>query len=251
MKAQLEEPRTIATAPAPKTPTSPKPPSHSGWDDDEEETSGFKKWRVPVIAMLVLAGGIGFFANAMSKKSAAPPPKQEVTVVHLIAPPQTPPPPPPPPPPQAEEKKQDIIEEVKQDDAPPEPAPQVETALKGGGNTGMVLKSGNGSGVFANRNNVSAERMRWSAYAGQVKSRISQALESNPRTRKARIQLDIRVWPDATGRITRAKLDTTTGDAALDALIRDEILTGLQISEPPPAGMPSAILMRINARRPN
>ena len=149
-----------------------------------------------------------------------------------------------------EEKKQEMIVEEKVEEAAPDPTPQVETALKGAGNTGMVLKSGNGSGVFANRSNVSAEKMRWSAYAGQVKSRISQALESNPRTRKVSMKIDIHVWPDATGRITRAKLDTSTGDRALDETIR-EILTGLQISQPPPEGMPASIAMRISARRPN
>jgi TonB family protein len=150
-----------------------------------------------------------------------------------------------------EEKKQEMVVEEKQDEAPPEPAPQVETALKGAGNTGMVLKSGTGSGVFANRNTVNAEKLRWSAYAGQVKTRIQQALESNPRTRKAGMKIEVRVWPDTSGRIARAKLATSTGDAALDALIADQILTGLQISQPPPEGMPAPIVMRITARRPN
>jgi TonB family protein len=151
-----------------------------------------------------------------------------------------------------EEKKQEqMIEEVKPDEAPPEATPQVETALKGSGNSGMVLKSGNGSGVFNRGNTVSAERMRWSAYAGQVKSRIGQVLESNPKTRKARMTIVVHVWLDDTGRITRAKLDGSTGDSAVDAAIRDEILPGLQISGAPPQGMPMPINMRITARRPN
>jgi hypothetical protein len=65
------------------------------------------------------------------------------------------------------------------------------------------------------------------------------------------MMIEVRVWPDVTGRITRAKLNNSTGDSALDALIRDEILTGIQMSEPPPEGMPTPIIMRITARRPN
>jgi TonB family protein len=65
------------------------------------------------------------------------------------------------------------------------------------------------------------------------------------------MMIEVRVWPDATGRITRAKLDRSTGDAALDAAIRDEALSGLQLQQPPPEGMPTPIVLRVSARRPN
>jgi outer membrane biosynthesis protein TonB len=172
-------------------------------------------------------------------------------VVHTIAQPTPPPPAPTPPPPPMEVKKEEMIVEEKPQEAAPDPTPQVETALKGGGNTGMVLKSGNGSGIFAQRSAANAEAMRRSAYAGQVKSRIQQALESNPRTRKAGMTIEVRVWPDSTGLITRAKLANSTGDRELDDIIQNQILTGLQISQPPPEGMPTPIIMRITARRPN
>jgi len=243
MNTELEDPKL----------SKPKAvPAHSGWDDLEEEKSAFQKYRLPVIAGIILATGISFVAKSLSGRQAAPPPKQEMMVVTTL--PQPTPPPPiatPPPPPPMEEKKQDMVVEEKVEDAPPDPTPQVETALKGSGNTGMVLKSGNSSGIFAQRSAANAEAARRSAYAGKVKSRIQQALESNPRTRKAGMTIEVRVWPDVTGRITRAKLNNTTGDSALDAIIRDEILTGIQMSEPPPEGMPTPIIMRITARRPN
>lgn len=258
MNTELEDPTVAATPSSQNVSAAPSPPithatiaSPSSWDDLEEEKSAFQKYRLPVIAGILLATGIGFVAKSLSGKSSAPPPKQEVMVVHTIAQPTPPPPAPTPPPPPMEVKKEEMIVEEKVEEAAPDPTPQVETALKGAGNTGMVLKSGNGSGVFSGRNTVNAEAMRRSAYAGQVKTRIQQALESNPRTRKAGMTIEIRVWPDASGRITRAKLANSTGDTALDALIRDEILTGLQISQPPPEGMPAPIIMRISARRPN
>jgi hypothetical protein len=253
MNTELEDPKHETDGGNTATLSKPKAtPAHSGWDDEEEEKTAFQKYRLPVIAGIILATGIGFVAKSLSGKSGAPPPKQEVMMVTTIAQP-TPPPPQatPPPPPPMEEKKQEMIVEEKVEEAAPDPTPQVETALKGGGNTGMVLKSGNGSGIFTGRKTVNEEAMRRSAYAGQVKSRIQQALESNPRTRKAGMAIEIRVWPDPTGRIARASLKNSTGDTALDALIRDEILTGLQISQPPPEGMPTPIIMRITARRPN
>jgi outer membrane biosynthesis protein TonB len=251
MNTEIDETKTAHGA---NTTTLSKPkaaPAHSGWDDEEEEKSAFQKYRLPVIAGIILATGIGFVAKSLSGKSAAPPPKQEVMTVTTIAQPTPPPMATPPPPPPMEEKKQDMIVEEKQEEAAPDPTPQVETALKGGGNTGMVLKSGSGNGIFTNRATVNADAMRRSAYAGKVKSRIQQALEGNARTRKAGMTIEIRVWPDSTGLITRAKLSNSTGDPELDKVIADQVLTNLQISEPPPDGMPTPIIMRITARRPN
>jgi outer membrane biosynthesis protein TonB len=249
MITELDEKKRTATVQPPKKPA-PSAPSHSAWDDEVPETSALKKWSVPLIAGTLLTVGIGFVAKSLSKKSDAPPPKQETMIVRLEVPKPTPPPvQPPPPPPQAEEKKVEMVEEVKQENAPPEPTPQVETALKGAGNSGIVLKSGSGSGIFANRNTVSAERLRWSAYAGRVRSRLVQALESHPKTRTAEMSIVVKVWLDETGRITRARLDGATADSGRDAAIRDEILVGLQIAEPPPPGMPMPINMRVTARK--
>lgn len=250
MITELEEKKQAPSVQPPKKPA-PSAPSHSAWDDEEPEVSAFKKWGVPVVLGVLLSVGIGFVAKSLSKKSDAPPPKQETMIVKIDVPKPTPPPvQPPPPPPQAEEKKVEMVEEVKQEDAPPEPTPQVETALTGKGTGGMQLAKGNGNGnFFGNRNTVSAERLRWSAYAGRVKSRMVQALESHAKTRTAEMSIVVKVWLDETGRITRTRLDGSTADSGRDAAIRDEILVGLQIAEPPPPGMPMPINMRVTARK--
>jgi len=251
MNTELED-NQQATHPNAVTHPHPTPKAaqaHSGWDDEEEEKTAFQKYRLPVIAGIILATGIGFVAKAISSRPAGPAPKQEVMMVTTIAQPTPPPPAPTPPPPPMEVKKEEMIVEEKVEEAPADPTPVVETALKGSGNTGMVLKSGNGSGIFANRRTVNEDAMRRSAYAGQVKSRIEQALKGNPRTRKAAMTIEVRVWPDSTGVISRATLANSTGDKELDDIIRNQVLTGLQISQPPPEGMPTPIIMRITARR--
>jgi hypothetical protein len=53
------------------------------------------------------------------------------------------------------------------------------------------------------------------------------------------------------GRIARAELAGSTGDPAVDAAIKNQVLTGLQLQEAPPSGMPLPIVMRITERRPN
>ena len=251
MNTELEDTKPAQHSGNTATLSKPKPaPAHSSWDDAEEEKTAFQKYRLPIIAGIILATGIGFVAKSLSGKSSAPPPKQEVMMVTTVAQPTPPPPAPTTPPPPMEVKKEEMIVEEKVE-APADPTPQVETMIKGPGAGGMVLKSGNGSGIFAQRSAANAEAMRRSAYAGQVKSRIEQALKGNPRTRKAGMTIEVRVWPDSTGRVTRAKLANSTGDKDLDDVIANQILTGIQMSEPPPDGMPTPIIMRITARRPN
>jgi TonB family protein len=63
------------------------------------------------------------------------------------------------------------------------------------------------------------------------------------------MKVQVRIWADSTGRVTRAKLDGTTGDPKLDDALQ-KVLTNIQLQEPPPAGMPAPIVMRLTARRP-
>ncbi len=50
---------------------------------------------------------------------------------------------------------------------------------------------------------------------------------------------------------TRATLAGTTSDPVLDQTIRDEVLNGLQLPQPPPSDMPMPIIMRIAESRTN
>ena len=86
MNTELEETRHGRDDGNTATPSQPKAaPAHSSWDDEEEEKSAFQKYRLPVIAGIILATGIGFVAKSLSGKSSAPPPKQEVMIVHTLA----------------------------------------------------------------------------------------------------------------------------------------------------------------------
>jgi outer membrane biosynthesis protein TonB len=78
---------------------------------------------------------------------------------------------------------------------------------------------------------------------------VRDTISRYPRTREAVVNQQVRLWPDASGRISRAHLVGSTGDPALDTAITDA-LTGLQLSEPPPSDMPAPILLRLSSRRP-
>ena len=140
--------------------------------------------------------------------------------------------------------------EEKPDDKPPEAAPDLSTNLTGGNGPDMGLSRGGGNtGVIGGGRHSSGSRWGW--YAAKVQSQIGDALRRNARTKAASMSVTVRIWPDpATGRVTRATLAGTSGDPGIDQALRNEILSGLQLSEPPPAGMPAPIVMRITARRP-
>lgn len=106
------------------------------------------------------------------------------------------------------------------------------------GGRGLGLGNGGGGGGS-----------KWGWYASIVQQQVEAALRKNPRTRSAVAQLQIRVWADKTGRITRIQ-PTSTGNAELDAAIRNEALAGLSLRQPPPDDMPMPIVMRVTARRP-
>lgn len=133
------------------------------------------------------------------------------------------------------------------DDAPPDPG----TGIKGDGPPDGFGLSGKGSGGSGNRGlgGSGGARSRWGWYAAKVQSSIGEVLRRDPKLREAVLDRKVRIWPDSTGRITRAKLESSTGDPALDAAIT-RALTGVQLTEAPPADMPTPILLRIAARRP-
>ena len=92
---------------------------------------------------------------------------------------------------------------------------------------------------------------RWGWYASIVQSQIESALRGNSRTRNAVMQVQIRLWADGSGRISRVQLVSSTGDAGLDAIIRDDVLGSLTLREPPPKDMPMPMVTRVTARRPS
>lgn len=227
-------------------------------DADTEERGllqryGFAIGIVGIVAVVVVV----FVGQSLFKRTPAARRPSEVTMVKIISAPLPPPPPPPP--------EQKIVQEKMIDQPllnPQEPQPQeappaaneVGTNVKGDGSGDAFGLSGNGNSGFVVGSSVKgglSSANRWGWYAGQVQTSIGEALRHNPRTRDASFRVVVRIWPDAAGRVTRAQLADSSGDAALDRTIKNDVLTGLQLREPPPEGMPFPLVMRLSARRPN
>jgi protein TonB len=219
------------------------------FDDEPEQPpqSFFRRYRIALIVTgLVLAGIIVVAKLALNSGGSSK--RDSITLVSLAPPP----PPvitrPPPPPPQQEEQKMDqpMIKEDQPKEAPPQNEP-LSTGIKGDGPNSFGLSDKPGNGRIGTDG---GKGTKWAWYANQVQSRVQQALQRNRKTRSASVSVNVRVWPDANGRINRAQLANSTGDPLLDAAIRDEVLTGLQLDQPPPTDMPAPITLRLSARRP-
>ena len=230
-------------------------------DDQEPEPSFFQRYRIAIIVVGVIAvGGLVF---ALMPKSA-PKKKPAVTTVNImpVLPPPPPPPPPQPTPPPPEEQPEpetkpefepeEKPEEAKPEPPAPDPAPAMGSNIQGDGPNAFGL-SGSGGGVIGGRGigGGGGGSSKWGWYAGKVQTTVVQALRNHRKTKSAKLTVKVRIWADSTGRVTKAKLAGSSGDPTVDRAIESEILSGLQLPEPPPEGMPMPIVMRITAQRPN
>lgn len=133
--------------------------------------------------------------------------------------------------------------------APDKPSDELlGTAIGGGdGSLGNGNGSSNGGARMIGGSNGGGGS-KWGWYAGQVQNRLADALRSNPVTQRAGFSNTVQIWSDNTGRITRVKLNSSTGDRKVDATIENEVFNGLVLNEPPPEGMPMPINLRLTAR---
>ena len=263
----LQPPMPGETNPAPKAADRPvrAPRQLSSELPPDEEAIGFlERFRWPLI--VVLGGGFAWGASVVLKDDG-PAQANKPPVIKIVTIQVTPPPPPPPPSPQPKlqpppPQEQKLIEQTPVAEEEPkleEPAPADDppadpgTNIQGNGPAdgfGLSANKGSGGGTglgLGGRGGKASSRWGW--YAAKVQSGIGEALRRNTKTREAVLNHKVRVWPDRQGRITRARLESSTGDASMDAAIT-AVLTGVQLAEAPPADMPAPILLRLSARRP-
>jgi protein TonB len=212
------------------------------------------------VIILCLSGAIYLFVG----HDDVPPPRQvrELTIVNIV-----PPPPPPPPPPQKmpEQKMLDqpkMAEPEFKEDKPldkpkdepvkdaknSEPPGPLSLDAKAVG-PGDLFNLGGKPGGNPYGGGGGGSRFGW--YASIVQSQIETALRANSRTRNSVMQIRVLLWADSSGRVSKVQLVSSTGDAELDAIIRNDVLGSLTLREPPPKDMPMPLVTRVTARRPS
>ncbi len=236
--------------------------------------------RAAVAVGVALALLLGAALRWIVRQDRAPPPPRKVmqyTMVKVQPPPAPAPKPPPPPvaPPKEIEQPQTTRVELKATDIPPPDAPPPSAspshgapaagplalaaegegpgdafnlagnpggrALLGGG--GLGEGSGTGAGGVGG-----GPGTRYGWYYAKMAAEIEAAFRSDKRLAGVAARVELRIWTEPSGRITRVQLVKSTGDPRVDEAV--QAVVGLRLREAPPSDIPMPMVARLTARRP-
>jgi len=222
--------------------------------DEKEDMTFMERHRIglSIAAVAIISVGIFILQSKFSKPGSSQRKGPEIVSIRLPAPVPTPPPPAPTPPPPEIKEVDKMVEVAPPVDDVPKPVENPDTAPLTTNNTAtgsdaFNLTHGTGGGSL-----VGSTRKygKWDWYSSQVRTTIREALSKNPLLRNASGNVEIRLFPDITGRVTRVKLGGSMNDPKVDEAII-EALTGIQLKEALPAGLKPPIVSRFTAQRPN
>ena len=217
--------------------------------------------------VLVLLSLCTFAVRWIVRNRESPPPRKVMQFTVVTVQPQTKPPPPPPPPvtpPKVEEPETTRVNLKPQDLLPPDeprpaspPAGPLALATEGEGPGDAFNLAGNpgGRGLLAGGGLGDGSGgpgggggNPYGSYYAQVADELGEALRRNGRVSRAAVRVEIRLWADPTGRVSKVQLLHSTGDPDVDQAIQSVV--GLRLRQPPPAGSPMPMVLRVTARRP-
>src|SRR3954469_22728530 len=183
----------------------------SDFDENEERLSPCTR-TVLIIACCLLIGGAILWIKSRSNSAPSARPERIVTVSLPPPPPRPLPTPPPMQPEKTVENKKTTEDAPKLDapkpeppKAPDEPPPSLGSNIKGDGSDGFGLSgSGNGGRVGFGGNGRGGGN-GYGAFAAPLQSRLAEALRQDPQTRASTFDLQVKVWVDSSGTVTRAE----------------------------------------------
>jgi TonB family protein len=223
------------------------------------------------VALITLVGlGVRWIA-ATSREGPTPRKSMQYAVVNLQPPPPRTPPPPPPPvtPPKVEDEPQNkridldpsqVMPDAPRPDASEPAAGPLSLAAEGEGpgdafnlagnpgGKGLLSGGGLGDGTGTGVGGGGGTGNRYAWYYARMAADLEEAFRRHKRMSTASARVELRVWTDPSGRVSRVQLIRSTGDPELDAAIQSVV--GLKLREPPPPDTPMPMIARLTARRP-
>lgn len=178
---------------------------------------------------------------------AAPAPKKNVQQVTLIQPP------PPPPPPKVEPPPPEMKQEVKleEPEEAPEEIPEALDDTPVGDDLGLDAEGGAGGDAFGligrkgGRGFLEGGVDAW--YKGIVQQELKDLLYDRIDQLKAiRYSVRLKIRLDSDGRFTLVGLEGSTGDAQVDAALRQVLAEG-RLREKPPEHLAGLMKVQINS----
>ncbi|WP_222846803.1 energy transducer TonB family protein [Chitinolyticbacter meiyuanensis] len=219
--------------------------------------TGLPRWFGPLLGVLVLAllgWLVWHFAHDQSGMRREAPTLS--TIVPL--PPQPTPPPPEEQPPEETQPEQEVpevapkpLDAPKPDDAP-KPAndaaqPMTMDAAGQAGNDGFNIGAGSGGGMGGTGNGGTGGNATYGQYLSYA---LQRRLQSDERTRRLVFRLQVDIWLDAQGRLTDARLVSSSGNPDTDAAVLATLRDIGQLDERPSASQHFPARVAISGRRP-
>lgn len=197
-----------------------------------------------LVSVLLLAAGL-VMHNLMTGKVST---KKQVTTIKIM--PDTPPPPPPREPPKEQPRdqpKEINMEQPKPQDAPQPPAEELKMeGAAGDGPSPFAAGTVNSDYKGGKIGGKGAAAFAW--YTDQIKARIEEALAAQKELAKAQYRVVVHVWLTRDGRVERTELQGSSGDPAIDKLIRKALAGMGAIAEALPEDMPQPVKLRITSK---
>ncbi len=219
----------------------------------------YKRWlrNLPLLIgislTLLIAVGVYVLQDRFQKPAQ---PKKQLQQITMIQPPPPPPPPPEQKPPEPEPEPEKLPEP--EPEKAPEPAPE-DAEEPAGEELGVDAEGGAGSDGFGLLGKKGGRGLLGGSggsailwYGGQVKQGIEAALQNkliDSPARKTPYTVQLQVWVNADGSVSRAELVGSSGKPDVDQAIR-AVLPELHfaLSKPPPETMPQPLKIRITSK---
>lgn len=132
---------------------------------------------------------------------------------------------------------------------PSEPAAPAQLAAQGEGPSDSFALTGNpgGADLGGGGGGGGGGGSAFGWYAQLLESRVTAALRRERRLKGVHYRVFIQIWVSPSGAVQRTEYISTSGKADVDRTIQ-ETFKGLgQLPEPPPAGMPQPIVLRLDS----
>jgi outer membrane biosynthesis protein TonB len=230
----------------------------------KNKKSSVQTWLVPGMVVLVLLSGIGFVLKIVLSDDG-PGKKASFSTVTLIKPPPEVKEKPPEPEIQKEAPKesmvaptevaqpQDQAQDQSQDNTPAGSELGLDSAGGAGSDGfGLVGKKGGRAITLGGGGTSGLSRLSLLTKYGwytqkiqeEVKAQVKKQLTQDGGIPKGKLQALIKIVLDANGKIVKYELVGTSGNSKMDEAVRTT-LAQIKISEPPPAGMPAGMTVKI------
>jgi len=211
-----------------------------------------RRWvrSAPLMIAVLLTTTLGSAAVYYIKQfiSSPPPvPKKVVQTVQLIRP--------PPPPPQIEKPPEPPKVEEEKIPEPEQPTPDTPSNdPPAGDRLGLDAEGGAGSDAFGLVGNKGGRSLlasggdRFAWYGSALKDDLLSYLSEHPDIRQRAYSVNVRLWLDGKGGVTRVALSSSTGDHDLDRELQTLLGSMQKVAQAPPADMPQPVQIRIVSR---